>query len=223
MFRSVLLTTLLTLVATASGLRAEEPAFLSTRITDPRHHACTFPGGYPYRETRDLILRELDLRAGDVVVDVGAGDGWWARQMAEQVGPDGLIHASEVVQKLVDGMKTELADTPQIRPYLAPFDGTDLPEDSCDLAFLSKVYHHLPEEGHVDYLRHLKQVVKPTGRLCIIERNPQMGDRRARDHAWPLGQLITEAEQAGWVAVRCELIRGTHHYLAIFAPVELFE
>jgi ubiquinone/menaquinone biosynthesis C-methylase UbiE len=167
-------------------------------------------------------MNELDLHSGDVVVDVGAGDGWWSKLMAKQVGESGTVHASEVVQDKVDKMKKDLADSPNIRPYLSPLDGTGLPDDSCDMAFLSKVYHHLPDGKHVDYLRHLKKVVKPTGRLCIIERHPLLGSQRGRDHGWRMGQLIVEAEEAGWVAVRCELMRGTYHYIAIFAPSELF-
>jgi len=46
---------------------------------------------------------------------------------------------------------------------LSHSDGTALAENSCDLAFLSKTYHHLNEGSHVDYLRHLRKVVKPAG------------------------------------------------------------
>ncbi|MFC1637248.1 class I SAM-dependent methyltransferase [Planctomycetota bacterium] len=140
----------------------------STRITDAEQHAYSGTGRYPYREKSVYVLKELDLKPGDTVVDIGAGDGWWTRKMAEAVGPEGVIHASEVVQKLVDTMKEEFADISQIKPYLSPTDSTSLAENSCDLAFLSKTYHHLDEGSHVDYLRHLKKVVKPMGRLCVI-------------------------------------------------------
>ena len=167
-------------------------------------------------------MKELDLKSGDVVVDIGAGDGFWARQMAKSIGTEGIIHASEVEQEKVDDMKEKLAEVPQVKPYLSPLDGTALPENSCDLAFLSKTYHHFNEGGHVDYLRHLKKVVKPTGRLCVIEMNPALGSGRGRQHAWPPGLLIQQAEEAGWILVRCELMTGTYHFIAIFVQKELF-
>ncbi|KPK41944.1 MAG: hypothetical protein AMJ65_08470 [Phycisphaerae bacterium SG8_4] len=158
-----------------------------------------------------------------MVVDIGAGDGWWARQMARFVGAEGVIHAGEIEQKKVDDMKGKCADSPQVKSYLIPLDSTALPDNSCDLAFLSKTYHHFNKGSHVDYLRHLHKVVKPTGRLCIIERHSAIpGGTRATEHGWSPGLLMQQAEEAGWVGVRCELIRGTYHFMAIFVQKELF-
>jgi ubiquinone/menaquinone biosynthesis C-methylase UbiE len=194
----------------------------STRVIEPNQHACTGGGGYPYRSKSEYVLKELDLRSGDVVVDIGAGDGWWAEKMARFVGSKGTIYASEVEQGKVDRMKEKLADVPQIRPYLCPTDSTGLAENCCDLAFLSKTYHHLNKGGHVDYLRHLRKVVKPTGRLCVIEKHAGLGSGRNQGHAWLPGLLFEQAEEAGWIPVRYELITGTYHFIAFLVQKELF-
>ena len=194
----------------------------STRVLEPNQHACTSGGGYPYREKSEHVLKELDLKSGDVVVDIGAGDGWWAEKMVKCVGSKGTIHASEVGQEKVDRMKEKFADVPQIKPYLCPTDGTGLAENCCDLAFLSKTYHHLNKGGHVDYLRHLLKVVKPTGRLCVIEKHAGLGSGHGKEHAWLPGLLFEQAEEAGWIPVRYELITGTYHFIAIFVQKELF-
>jgi ubiquinone/menaquinone biosynthesis C-methylase UbiE len=195
----------------------------STRIVGARQHALAGSGRNQYRQKSEYVLKELDLKGGDVVVDIGAGDGWWSRQMAKSVGDEGVIHAAEVEQKKVDDMKDKCADSPQVKPYLIPLDGTALPENSCDLVFLSKTYHHFNKGSHVDYLRHLHKVVKPAGRLCIIERHSGIpGGARAKEHGWSPGLLMQQAEEAGWIAVRCELITGTYHFIAIFVQKELF-
>jgi len=194
----------------------------STRVADAKQHAYGGSERYPYRQKSDYVMKELDLKAGDVVVDIGAGDGFWARQMAKSVGAEGVIHASEVEKRKVDDMKKKLADVPQIKPYLSPLDGTALAENSCDLAFLSKTYHHFNEGSHVDYLRHLRKVVKPAGRLCVIEMNPALASGRGKEHAWSPGLLIQQADEAGWILVRCELMTGTYHFIAIFVQKELF-
>jgi len=213
----------LALIAPAARPSATAPSefWQSTRVANPDQHVYTGTGGYPYRKRSAYVLKELDLQVGDVVVDIGAGDGWWAEEMAELVGPEGIIYAAEVGQKKVDKMKKKFADVPQIKPYLCETDGTGLPDNSCDLVFLSKTYHHLNAGGHVDYLRQLRKVVKPTGRVCIIEKYQAIATRR-KDHAWSLSLLVQQAEEAGWIPVRYELMTGTYHYLLILVQKDLF-
>jgi|GEM_PF-723631 len=193
----------------------------STRVTDPQQYAKSGSGGYAYRQQADYILKELDLWPGDVVVDIGAGDGWWAEKMAAAVGPQGAVHAAEIDQRLVDRMKQRFASLPQVKPYLCKADSLELPDGSCDLAFLSQTYHHLRKDTRVEYLRHLRKVVKPTGRLAVVENYSELLGS-GKDHATQLSTLLSEAEQAGWIPVRCQLIRDSSAYIAIFVQKDLF-
>jgi len=178
--------------------------------------------GKGYREAADYVVRRLGLRRNSIIADIGAGDGWWASKMAEKLGPKGVIHAGEVDQKKVDAMKEKWASVPQIKPYLCPTDGTGLSENSCDVAFISKTYHHFGKDTHIDYLRHLKKVIKPSGRVVIIERHADLASGRGKEHAWQPGLLCHQAEQAGWMLLRCEMIPGSDHFMATFVTPEAF-
>jgi len=193
----------------------------STRVTDPKQHAQKRPGGYPHRQHVDYVLKELDLRPGDVVVYIGAGDGWWSERMAKAVGPEGTIHAAEVEQKLVDKMKQKHAGVAQIKPYLCKTDNLELAENSCDLAFLSYTYHHLKREGRVEYLQRLRKIVKPTGRFCVCEKYSEIA-LESKDHGMQLSRVLQDCEEAGWIPVRCELLTGTQTFMAIFVQKDLF-
>jgi ubiquinone/menaquinone biosynthesis C-methylase UbiE len=93
-------------------------------------------------------------------------------------------------------------------------DGTGLPDHSCDLVFISKTYHHL--EGHVDYLRHLAQVTKASGRLAVVEQHMALASDQSKDHAWKPGLLIQQAEEAGWILQTYSMIPGSDHFIAVF-------
>ncbi len=194
---------------------------LSTRITDAAQHRRQGSKSYPYRAQSDYVLKELDLQPGDAIVDVGAGDAWWSEKFAKVVGESGVVHAAEIAEKKVVAMREKFADVPQLKPYLIESDSTGLPENSCDVAFFSQSYHHLNKDGHVDYLKHLHAVVKPTGRVVIIEKYTETG-LGSGTHGTRLSRLVRQAEEAGWVPVRVELMTGTYHYIAILAQQELF-
>lgn len=193
----------------------------SSRVADPKQHTTTGTRSSPYRKHRRYIIAELDLKPGDTVVDIGAGDGWWAQRMARGVGANGVVHAAEVSKRKVAQMKRRFTKMPQVKPYLCPLDRPGLPENSCDLAFLAQTYHHLPKD-RVAYLRGLKRVIKPTGRLCIIERYLELGERKTT-HGTKPNQLLAAAQKSGWVLVRFELLPKTNHYLSMFVQKELFK
>ena len=70
--RTLVAVVFLAALASPFALAESQPG-RSTRIIDPKQHVRSGPAKYPYREKADYIFRELDLRPGDVVVDIGAG------------------------------------------------------------------------------------------------------------------------------------------------------
>lgn len=210
---------LLPLAATPNWTRAQ--AAVSTRIVDAEQTRKAHSPPKGFKALKDNVVKELELQPGDIVVDIGAGDGFWSDLMAKQVGPTGVVHAGEVAQGKVDTMTKKFAALPQVRPYLCPTDSPGLPPASCDLAFISETYHHFDKGTQVAYLKGLRSVLKPSGRLVIIERYTETGIGNG-EHGTPLSRLIKEAEESGWVPLRTEMIAGTYHYLAILANQDLF-
>lgn len=201
----------------------QDPGWRSTRILDPAQYRRRGSQNYPHRAEPHVgfISRELDVRTGDAVADVGAGDGFWTDLLSRRVGAEGTVWAAEVTQTLVDKLAERFADTPQVKPRLIPKDRLDLPERSLDLAWFSLVYHHLPED-RAGYLKRLRAVVKPTGWLAIVERYSVLLSG-PKVHGAPASALLGAAESAGWVLLRFELLPGTNHYLAFFAQKDLFD
>ncbi len=80
-------TTLLLAIFSASLITvtaAPTQVVRSSRVVEVDQHQIVDvgPRAEAYRRHRRYIIAELDLKPGDTVVDIGAGDGWWAQRMA---------------------------------------------------------------------------------------------------------------------------------------------
>ena len=89
------------------------------------------------REERgDLLLRELGLKPGMSVMDVGAGTGYHSRRMAALVGAKGTVYAIDVQPEMVE-MLNAVAKRPEfsnVKPVLGSNTSVALPDGVADLA-----------------------------------------------------------------------------------------
>ena len=140
-------------------------------------------------ERGDLLLRELGLKPGMTVADVGAGTGYYARRMAPLVGSTGEVLAVDVQPQMIQ-MLTELAkkaNLTNIKPILGAVDNVKLADSSIDLAIMVDVYHEL--EFPFEVMQSLVRAIKPGGRIVFVEY-------RAEDAKVPIKALhkMTEAQ-----------------------------
>ncbi len=120
-------------------------------------------------ERGDLLLRELGLRQGMTVADIGAGTGYYARRMAPLVGNSGTVYAVDVQPEMIQ-ILTDLAKKSgltNIKPVLTKVDRVNLPDASIDLAVMVDVYHEL--EFPYEVMESLVRALKPGGRVVFVE------------------------------------------------------
>ena len=123
-------------------------------------------------ERADLLLRELGLKPGMAVADIGAGTGYYARRIAPLVGSGnsgGIVYATDVqpqmMKMLEDGAKK--AGLANIKPVLGGLKDVNLPDASIDLAIMVDVYHEL--EYPFEVIESLVRALKPGGRIAYVE------------------------------------------------------
>jgi ubiquinone/menaquinone biosynthesis C-methylase UbiE len=120
-------------------------------------------------ERTSVLIRELGLKPGMVVADVGAGSGYLSRHMAPLVAPGGRVIAVDIQPEMLALLAKAAADPryANIEPLLGTVDNTRLPAGGIDLAIMVDVYHEL--EFPYEVLESIVRALKPGGRVAFVE------------------------------------------------------
>ena len=102
----------------------------------------------------------------------------------------------DTIKKLVPSIIEKGLDN--VETVLVTEDSLTLPEKSLDLVFMRNVTHHIP--NRVEYFGKLKALLKPEGRIAIIEyrRGGRFSFRRMFGHYVPREIIIEEMSKAGY-------------------------
>jgi len=164
----------------------------------------------------DEVIRIIGLKPGQVVVDIGAGDGYFTRRFAKAVAPAGRSIGLEVKSDLVEKM-SEDARKSGLANYEARLVDTDDPKlapASIDVIFLCDTYHHI--DSRVDYFRKARQALRPGGRLVILD---MVRSKRNTDHSVIREDVIEELQRAGYrLAKEYDLLKPRQYFFE-FEPV----
>ena len=152
------------------------------------------------RNKPDQILEALALRQGQSVADIGAGGGYFCLRFAEAVGGEGRVYAVDTDLKFLEFIRrcAEERRLLNVETVLATEERLALPERSLDSVFTRNVFHHLT--NRVEYFRELSHLLKPEGRVAIIEyrRGKPFTFRGIFGHSVPRETIIREMNEAGY-------------------------
>jgi ubiquinone/menaquinone biosynthesis C-methylase UbiE len=120
-------------------------------------------------EQPDRMLAALDIKAGYVVADIGAGVGYHAWRMAELVGPRGKVIAEDIQEAMTQKMKENIAqrNLKNVEVILGTPTDPRLPLRTLDLVLMVDVYHEF--SAPVSMMNHIKSALKPDGRVVLVE------------------------------------------------------
>jgi len=158
------------------------------------------------------LARELGIHAGSIVADVGCGGGELSVSLARIVGPSGRVYCEDIDEGKQWGLpaarrhigKQHLRNVTVVRgvaddPTLAP--------QSVDAVVIVNAYHEMPR--YREMLRHIRESLRPGGRLVIVDNRPQRTATRAREkqtanHVLSIDLAVAELTEAGFRVVRRE-------------------
>lgn len=150
-------------------------------------------------EQPDAALDAIGIAPGATVADVGAGAGYMTWRMAQRVGAGGKVYANDIQQPMLDLLRhnMEARKLTNVEPVLGTFDDPKLPKGALDLILLVDVYHEFSEPQAM--LRHMRESLKPTGRLVLLEyraEDPKVPIRP--EHKMTVAQAKLEVEAEGY-------------------------
>lgn len=146
-------------------------------------------------ERSDLLMRILALAPGSSVADVGAGTGYYARRIADAIGPAGKVYAIDVQPEMFAMLQSvsKQRGYSHITPLLGASNDVKLPTASVDVAIMVDVYHEL--EFPYEVLASIVRAVRPGGRVVFVEyrsEDPSVPIKRL--HKMSEAQIRREAE-----------------------------
>jgi ubiquinone/menaquinone biosynthesis C-methylase UbiE len=147
------------------------------------------------------LAEALALKPGTVVADVGAGTGGLTRALAEAVGPDGRVFATEVDRDRLIALRAmrEANNLRNVAIVEANARDSGLTPGCCDAIVLRRVYHHVtdPAETTASLLRALR----PGGLLAVIDMPPPVFMGRS-SLGVPVQNVVNEVTASGFEMVQ---------------------
>jgi FkbM family methyltransferase len=149
-------------------------------------------------ENTSLLLKNLAVKPGMVVADIGAGSGYHSALLSKMVGT-GKVFAVDVEPEMIAYLNARIKQEKlsRIVPILSTEQKVSLPENTIDMMLLVDVYHEFsfPYEMALS----MRAALKPGGKLVLVEF-------RAEDPTVPIktihkmseAQAIKEFKAAGF-------------------------
>src|SRR5215207_3812891 len=159
-------------------------------------------------------------RAGDRVLDVGCGTGYFTRVMAKAVAPGGTVQGIDPSGQAIAQAKS-LTHLANCTFSAGVAEALDAPDGSYDVVVTSLTIHHLPEALRPQAIDEMFRVLRPGGAVLIADSRPpatRIGRRLLGRHSPamannPVDSIEPMVREAGFEQLRSGNLRPWMHYV----------
>jgi len=164
------------------------------------------------------IMDVLGVGDASVVVDLGAGSGWFTIRLANRVGPNGLVYAEDIQKPMIQAIKVRLdrLGLKNVMTVLGTATDPHLPKP-VDAVLICDAYHEM--EQPVALLTNVAKSLTPMARIGIVDftkdgggPGPAMEERVDPD------RVIRDAQAAGLVLRSRETFLKNQYMLVFEKP-----
>ena len=139
--------------------------------------------------TRKRLIAALEPSAGERILEIGPGTGYYTFDVAERLG-EGKLEIFDIQQEMLDHVMREAGrrGVTNVTPTLGDAQALPFEDNSIDGAVLVTVLGEIPDQEQA--LREIARVLRPGGRLVVGEL---FGD----PHMVTTGKLTERGSRAG--------------------------
>jgi ubiquinone/menaquinone biosynthesis C-methylase UbiE len=151
----------------------------SSRSSSTRGHALGAPGLYDAfvdvfflgrrRATFESLVRVAGVQPRQRVLDVGCGTGYFARLLANTVGPGGLVVGVDASPEMIEYANRQHRRPGNCQFQIGAAEALSFPPEHFDVVVSSLFMHHLPADLRPTAIAEMRRVLRPGGVLLIAE------------------------------------------------------
>lgn len=166
--------------------------------------------------TPEHLVRELYLKPGDRVADIGCGTGVYTIALANEVGISGLVYAVDVHREALHTLASTLDRKGLLNVEMLWADAEKhIPIDaySLDAIVVSNVLFQL--DSYDKFFSLISKLIKPEGQLLVVDWSDSHGGIGPhQSHVIGEEQAISIAQSHGFRVMK-RLPAGDYHYAFI--------
>ncbi len=163
----------------------------------------------------EVVATHFHVRPGDVVADLGAGSGHFARILSRLTGDKGKVFAVEIQKQLAETLagiarSERLLNVDVVWGDLEALNGTKITDHSVDIALLINTLSMLDDKATA--IQEMSRILKVGGKAIIVDWTDSFGGLGPQPHM-VVGEAAARAlfEAQGCVYER-SFPAGDHHY-----------
>jgi len=125
---------------------------------------------------RRKIAELAQIKPGDSVLDVGCGTGDLALAAKTLAGSTGQVYGTDASPKMIDVAQQKAARIgAEVTFQVDLIENITFPDDQFDVVLSTLMMHHLPDDLKREGLAEIYRVLKPGGRLFIVDMESTSG------------------------------------------------